>query len=51
MNTECRVRLVLTVVLLAFVWMGHPWAIKLCLTLSIIAWEAMSWILRKEKIV
>lgn len=48
MNTKHKIRLSLTVMLLAFVWAGHMWAIKLCITLSVIAWETTAWILRNE---
>lgn len=36
---QTTIRFILTIILLIFVWLGKMWAIKLCITLSAIAWE------------
>ena len=41
-------RICLTVVILIFVWLGHSWAIKLSITLSVIACETFALVLAKK---
>ena len=49
MGVEANVRIILTLLLFVFVWLGHPWAIKLAITCVFIGGEITSWYVRNLK--
>jgi len=47
MSISSIIRLILTTILIICVWCNHAWAIKLSLTLNVIALEAASFLIKK----
>ena len=42
------IRFVLTLNLVYLMWMGHTWAIKVLVTLGVLAWEVMAMEVREK---